>query len=109
MPARLQLQRRISLQRETAADTKTELNWHASISAALLQTSMHRRRDQLGVSDFMATRDNLRNRVTSNDGPGWAPQSGQQRQQVNPQHEHGGEVEEERTDAEMTGRNDMRK
>lgn len=57
----------------------------------------------------MAARDNLRNRVTSNGGPGWAPQPGQQRQQNNPQHEHGGEVEEERTDAEMTGRNDVKK
>lgn len=91
------------------ADIKTELTCHAGISAALLQTPMHRRQDQLGMRDFMATRDNLRNRVTSNDGPGWAPQTGQQRHQVNPQHEHGGEVEEENTDAEMTGRNDMRK
>lgn len=106
MPARLQLQRRISLQRETAADIKTELTWHASISAALLQTPMPRCQDQLGMSDFMATGDNLRNRVTANDRPGQAPQSGQQ---VNLQPEHGGEVEEEKTDAEMTGRNDVRK
>lgn len=69
---------------------------------------MHRGPDQPGMSDFMATTDNLRNRVRSNDGPGWAPQSGQKRQQVTPQHEHGGEVEEEKTDAEMTGRNDVR-